>query len=285
MPTLNQLNAVLEDVSSLKMVAQAYTEISAIKLQKIRSGIERNRIFFQEITSVFRMVKVAADQRGREQAVPAARKKKAVSILLTSNQRFYGDLEYHLTQFFTEHTSTFNTDRIVIGSTAKDFFRAMAQPPPHQLYLFSSDIPPLEELRKLVDTLTDYEQIFVYYCRMQSVLVQTPSVVDLLQKPPEHYLMSKEHSFHSIFEPDIDEMLQFFNTQITMLLLEQIFLESELARTAARLTAMNQAELNADDMIKKQRRLLASAKRSLDSARLLDTIAGMSNWRKEHYGY
>lgn len=281
MITTGQINELLNEVSSLKLVTQAYTEIAAIKLQKIRAGIERNRTFFQEVTQVYRMVKVAADQKSVV-SNNAPQKKGTVSILLTSNQRFYGDLEHQLTKFFIEHTSTLDTDRIIIGTTAKQTFSALPKPLPAQSYIFSSDIPPLEELRKLVAEINNYEQIFVYYCRMQSVLVQSPAVVDLLQKPPEHYLESKEHSFHSIFEPEIEDMLDFFNTQITTLLFEQILLESELARTAARLTSMNEAQINADDMIKTQRKLLSSAKRSLDNSRLLDIIASYSHWRKEH---
>jgi len=90
MQTIKQINTILEEIFSLKLVAHAYTEISTIKLQKIRAGIERNRTFFQEITQVYRMVKVAAGMQNLTSGNP---KKGAVSILLTSNQRFYGGLE------------------------------------------------------------------------------------------------------------------------------------------------------------------------------------------------
>jgi len=280
MLTINQINEILDEVTSLKLVTQAYTEISAIKLQKIRAGIERNRIFFQEVAAVFRMVEVAANQRSGKNI--STNKKGAVSILLTSNQHFYGTLEHQLIKFFVEHTSSFNTNRIIVGATAKRILPALQTTLPAKFYIFSSDIPPVEELRQLIPELSNYEQILVYYCRMQTVLLQTPSVVDLLQKPPERYLEDKKSPFQSIFEPEIDEMIQFFDTQINTLLLEQILLESELARTAARLTAMNQAQLNADDLIKQNKTLLLSAKRLLDNNRLLDIAAGMFNWRKNY---
>jgi len=116
---------------------------------------------------------------------------------------------------------------------------------------------------------------------MQSVLVQSPAVVDLLQKPPEHYLESETHSFNSIFEPELNEMVKFFDTQITALMLEQIFLEAELARTASRLTSMNQAESNADAMIKDERKILAQASRAVENANLLDLIASAYSLRRE----
>lgn len=279
MQTISQINKTLEDIISLKLVTQAYTEIAAIKLQKIRAGIEKNRNFFQEVSAVFRMVKVAAEKRNIQ---PNIVKKGSISLLLTSNKRFYGDLENHLTKFFADNTTQFPTDRIVIGTVAKEILEAIKYPYPYQTHIFDDDLPSLEHIRSLLNNLVGYQQILVYYSRMQSVLMQEPSVVDLLQKPPEHYLTSHEHAFDSIFEPEIAKMLEFFDSQIATFLLEQLFLESELARTAARLISMNQAQFNAEDLIRQQKRLLTKADRSLDNIRLLDTIASMTNWRKQN---
>ena len=280
MQTLNQINRTMEESASLKSIAQAYTEISAVKLRKIRAGIERNRNFFEEVSQVFRTVKATA----LKQKINLTTKHKGtMSILLTSNHRFYGDLENRLIQFFMANTSQFPTDVMVTGLIGNGFLRSTNYPRPFQSFIFSGDLPKLEETNNLVSELKDYQQIFVYYPRMQSVLIQEPHVVDLLQRPPERLLDPKVHHFESIFEPEVDQILQFFDTQIIMLLVEQIFLESELARTAARLTSMQQAQEKADALIGEQRKLLLQAKRSLDGIRLLDAIATLAEWRKEQY--
>lgn len=281
MSTIKQINQVLDDSNSLKLVAQAYSEISAIKLQKIRKGIEKNRNFFQEITEIFHIVRVAALHQGIK---VGTRRRGTLSILLTSNYHFYGSLETHLVKFFILNTTKFKTDRVVVGKTGSEFLQTMGYFHPYERHLFEDDLPTVEELKKLVVNLTGYQQILVYYSRMQSVLVQEPHVVDIVQAPPEHYLKnSKQAGAGYIFEPEIEQMVEFFNTQITQLLFEQTFLESELARTAARLTSMDQAQGNADDLIKQQRKLLAAAKRSIDNNRLLETISTLSNWRKDQY--
>lgn len=277
MQTISQIKQTLEDSQSMKMVAQAYTEIAAMKLQKIRSGIEKNRTFFQEVLAVYRVVKVAAL---KSSVAEASKTKGTLSLLLTSNKRFYGDLENRLVEFFIENTSKFPTDRVVLGTTAKEYLKSTNFTLPYQVVIPKDDLPPMEEMAQIARILTDYQQILVYYPRMQSVLVQHPHVVDLLQHPPEHYLESKEHTFNYIFEPEIQMMMSFFNGQITLLLLEQTFLESELARTAARLISMDRAQVNADEIIQTQKRFLAWAERSLDNAKLLDTYAGSITWRK-----
>lgn len=282
MSTIKQINQVLEDSNSLKLVAQAYSEIAAIKLQKIRKGIEKNRNFFQEISEIFHIVRVAALRQGIK---ISTKRRGTLSILLTSNYHFYGSLETHLVKFFVLNTTKFKTDRIVVGKTGMEFLQTMGYFHPYQPFIFKEDLPRVEELKKMVASLIGYQQILVYYSRMQSVLIQEPHVVDIVQAPPEHYLKSsKSGGISYIFEPEIKKMAAFFNTQITQLLFEQTFLESELARTAARLTSMDQAQGNADDMIKNQRRLLASAKRAIDNNRLLETISTLSGWRKEYHG-
>lgn len=281
MLTISQINGQLDESLSLKYIAQAYSEISAVKLQKIRSGIEKNRNFFQEITGVFRMVKVAAAKRNIK--LTGTKKKGNVSILLTSNHRFYGALEEKLIRYFIINTTKFKTDRIIIGKSAAEFLTAMRYSHPHNSVLFKEDLPDITELRNLIVNLMDYEQILVYYSRMQSVLLQEPHVVDVLQQPPEHYTETTHRGLDYIFEPELDKVLQFFNSQIATLLFEQTFLESELARTAARLISMNQAQGNAESLIKDQKMMLSQAKKSEDNNRLLNTVATLLSLRRRGY--
>lgn len=275
MSTVKQINSALEDSESLKMVAQSYTEISALKLEKIRAGIEKNRSFFQEITEVYHVVNIEAAKR-KIQIMP---KKGTVSILITSNHHFYGGLERDLVKFFISNTIKFTTDKIVIGSTAQEFLRSFNYAQNFQQVILKNDLPTAEEIRSLVSKIINYEQIMIYYSRMQSVLTQEPHVVDLVQKPHEYYLKIKAPKINYIFEPELEIILKFFENQVILLLIEQTFLESELARAAARLTSMDQAQLAADEIIIKQKRELALAHRSINNIHLLENVATMKAYR------
>lgn len=268
MPTIKQINETLKDSESLKMVVASYSEIAALKLAKIRTGIEKNRLFFQEIIEVYHIVNVEAAER----SIHVRPKKGTVSILITSNHHFYGGMEKELVKFYIVNTAKFQTDRIVIGSTAEGFLKSFNYFNPYQQITLKEDLPSAEELRGFVSKIVNYEQIMIYYCRMHSVLTQEPHVVDIVQKPPEYYDKSKAPRIDYIFEPELPTILQFFENQVILLLIEQTFLESELARAAARLTSMDQSELAADEIINKQRRELALAKRSIDNIHILESI-------------
>lgn len=275
MSTVKQIREQLESTESLKMVAQAYTEISALRLEKIRTGIEKNRDFFQSITEVYHIVNFEAAKK----MIQLRPKKGTVSILITSNEHFYGALEKELVRFFILNTTKFATDRLVIGSTAKEFFASFNYVHPYTHVILKKDSPSLEEMQGIIAKVIGYEQIMVYYSRMHSILTQEPHVVDVVQKPPTFFLKGQAQEVNYIFEPELAEMLEFFEGQITQLLIEQTFLESELARAAARLTSMDQAQFAADEILQKQRLELARAKKDIENVTLLENIATMKAYK------
>jgi len=279
MPTIKETRQIIEESQALKLVAQSYSEIAASKLQRIRAGIEKNRTFFQEVSQVFHIVNVAAAKR---KIGLAAKDKGTISLILTSNNRFYGDIESKLLRYFVINSAKFKTDRIVVGKTAHEFLSTMKYSHSYQPFSFKNDVPEEQELKQIIANIEGYASVLVYYCRMQSVLVQEPHVVDVIQAPPEHFIDPKKHNIDYIFEPEIADMLKFFDSQIIQLLMEQTFLEAELARTAARLISMDEAQGNADDLILTQKKILGSAKKSAENMRLLETISTLTAWRRQN---
>lgn len=278
MSTIKQIKQQLEQTEDLKMVASAYTEIAAQKLQKIRSGIERNRNFFTEISGITHIVNVAAHQK---HIIVPFKKTGTISLLLTSNHHFFGDIEDKLIKFFMSNTTQFPTDRILVGASAINHFKTLNYSYPYKTFMLKEDLPTYNELKSLTSEIITYQQISVYYSRMQSVIIQNPHVVDLVQKPPEAYIIKKGEVLSYIFEPELKKMLDFFDNQVVSLLLEQTFLESELARTASRLMSMDRAQINATNILNNQKLLLSQAKKTEINMNLLETSASLMNLRKE----
>lgn len=257
----------------LKSVAQAFTELASIKLERIRNSIEKNRLFFEEISGLFEAV---AELANKKRVVPKLEKKGTAAIILTSNSRFYGGLERRLMQFYQQTISKLNTEQIIIGLSAANFFQKPG-------LILKSDLPSDTELTSLTDTIKHYSRVLVFYPRFQSVLLQTPFIVDLTESGTITIAIAKKPTkfpIDYILEPELTKMWQFFDSQILKLLLEQTFLEAELARTAARLTSMDQAQDNADHAIIELKKALAEAKRSINNSRILETESAIFRFRR-----
>lgn len=274
---IKEIDQIIEEGESLKTLSQAYGELASQKIKKIKAEVERNRIFFDEIASVFTVVKRVALKK----KINLVKKKGIMLVVLTSNYRFYGNINTQLIKFFKLQTAKLAADRIFIGKDAINHFKAIKYPFGYQTITFEKDLPTGQELFSLVNIIKDYSQVLVFYSQLKSILVQIPIFKDITlssitgsegETTPQSY----------IFEPEILKILEFFDSEIITLLLEQTFLESELSRTASRLISMDQAQVEANSFIKEQKKLLAYLKRSINNNLILEAIAAS---RKVTHGF
>jgi ATP synthase F1 gamma subunit len=278
--TTREISSLIEQGTSLKLIAQAYTELASIRLKKIRDDTERNRQFFDDLTYVYGIVKKVAKKRGIS---PNPKPKKRISVLLTSNYRFYGNINNELVKFFMVGNAKYPSDKLVIGETGRNYLNGIRYFHQVSTFILKKDFPDNEELKKLVAILEDYQQILIFYSRFKTVLTQEPTIKDITQTEDlsSEEQKGSENLAEFIFEPEIIKMLNFFDNQIKILLLEQTFLESELARTASRLISMDQAQGNAEIFIKKEKTELGQLKKSIDNIRLIEAFASLSKIKQE----
>ncbi len=278
--TIKQLTTIIDQATALKLISQAYTEIASAKLKKIREAVERDRYFLEELSKVYQVVKQKASERG---ALPV-KNNKAISIVITSNYHFYGDINSKLIKFFIENMQNHVSSQIVIGKTALEYLVGVKYPQKYQPIVLKTDYPTLAELNQLVSLVKNYSQILIFYSQLKTVMVQTPIVTDITQAsylkntPPE--VEKREPLF--IFEPELTKILDFFESQVTNLLFQQTFLESELSRTASRLISMDSAQSNADKYISEQKVLLSAVKRSIANSRILETYTALSSLKHSY---
>lgn len=277
--TIPQIDRLIEEGNSLKIIAQAYSEIANLKLKKIRSAVVRNRLFFDDISKVYGIVKGLAIKKG----VLVPKPKKALHILITSNYRFYGNINLSLINFFLESTGNLkDVDKIILGKVGIDFFQAAKTKIFHKEVLLKDDLPTSQELVNLVNLILEYNQVFVYYSKLKSLLVQKPTFTDLKATLDTHFT-AKQESIAFIFEPELSKILAFFDSQILTLLLEQVFLESELSRTTSRFISMDQAETEANKFIREHLKLKAHAERNLENIKILENFASLYASKKGLY--
>lgn len=285
--TTKQINETIEEGMSLKLISQAYTEIASNKLKRIRVAVEKNRYYLEDLSKVHKIVKQVASTR---QILPQ-KNNRTISVLITSNYHFYGNVNNNLIKYFLASMRQHPTDQIIIGKTAIEYLTGIKYNLNYQKLTLKTDYPTAAELNALANVTKVYSQILVYYAEMKTVMVQTPIAKDItqtsyLQNIRPQDLNSKKvaedlkNSLTVIFEPEIGKMLDFFETQVTNLLLEQTFLESELSRTASRLISMDQAQASADKYIRDQKKQLAQAKKTISNSKLLETYNSLATLKK-----
>jgi len=278
--TIKEIDERLEEGKSLKAISQAFAEIANLKIKRIRSEVERNRLFFDEISKIYGIIKAFALKK----KVAISKPKKRLCILITSNYRFNGKLNTSLINYFVGSTRELNdVDKIVLGRGAVDFFKASKILPEYKEILLKTDSPTPEELIFLVKIMSEYNQVLIFHSKLKSLLVQRATFTDItatsfytqaFQVNPHDSKKANEF-LNFIFEPELPRVLNFFENQILTLLLEETFLESELSRTASRFISMDQAETEANKFIKESEKIKGYAIRSMENNKILENFASI----------
>lgn len=283
--TVKQIEQNIQVGATLRAVAQAYSEISSMKLKKTRETIEKNKQFAAEISQVFHTLKFLALKKSSASEIVRGLVEKngrELNVVLSSNSRFYGTLHKSLFDFFL--ASKAEGEIIVVGKMGVDYFKAINFEKPFQGYLFTKDVPEETEFADFIAKVSSFKTVLVYHSAFKTVLTQSPKVVDITQSVAQAEDISQDANLQSIdfiLEPELEKILTFFDSQIISLLLESAILETELARTSSRLVSMGNAEKNAREFLDHQKVLLSSAKMFIYNAKLIETVSAYIQAQKE----
>jgi len=278
MSTLADIRLELDDATTLKLISSAFTESAASRIQKIKKKFETNRQFYDEISHVYHLVRLSGKMRKKKGETEKKIGKK-LSVAVTSNQRFYGNLNVNVMQGFIDDIARDNTDVMVIGSTGNDFMHSTGFAKSYDHMIFVYDNPTLGETSAFLDKIMPYETVMMYHPKFLSLVSQTVGMVDITQAvvPSDK---TPDDEIYILFEPDYGKILEFFQRQVRSLLFLHVMLEADLSRTAARLITMSGAEERSSELIKLKQSQLRKIQASIANIKLLETFAGMSKWKK-----
>lgn len=282
-----------ELVQTFKMLAQAYEEISVIKMQKVRSSVLSAREFLQELSEVFSDVKgsykdellALIEKRKRRKALnPLAvfgKSKKTIAVLLSANAKLYGDIINRVTHLFIEDCIKNDYDMVIIGRYGKDLYESQNVGKSYSYFEIPDTGASFEQLLPIFKFLSEYEKVNVYYGLFNNVVIQTPTVSNITGEEPligPEQVQGKEGTKY-IFEPSLERIYSFFKDQVLVALFKQTIHEAELARLASRITAMEQALGNIQDTEQQLKGDLRRVIKRNDNKKQIDSFSGLSLWK------
>ena len=296
MPTVAEIKLELDDAQTLRMISSAFMEAAAARVQKIKDEFEKNSQFYDEISKLYHLVQVARAKHPKDEKewggmffrppIPAEaakkeekKKEKMAMVAVTSNQRFYGNLNVNIMQQFVTDIITKKTDVMVIGVTGRDFMKSSDFSRSYEQISFEHDNPTSEEIRVFLEKVSGYDQVTVYFPKFISLVTQKVGILDITQAAnPGDKVPDDEVNI--LFEPELSRILEFFKHQVRSLLFLRVMLEADLSRTAARLITMSAAEERSGEMIKVKKSQLRKLQLSITNAKLLETFSAIKGVEK-----
>lgn len=269
-----------------KMLTQAYQEQAIGQINFARYSVLSSRQFATELDEVFFNVKASYKNsllkkaRGKSAAQAGlSRPQNEAIVLIVANTRLYGDIISKTCQLFLETAKDSTADLVVIGQRGKDYLKEHGLKKPYAYFKVPDTNITIDLLKQITTTLLGYETVRVFHGQFNNLASQIPTESYL-----SGYLLDQEQKKGSrenfLFEPSIEEILIFFESQIFSILLNQTMQEGQLAHFASRIKAMEQAQIN----IRKQFEHLSRVEKRLKNMEMnkkqLEILAGRSLWGK-----
>lgn len=280
----------------LKTISQAYEEISVLRMQRVKSSVLLTREFLDRLAEVFFDVKVSYKkeinkikelqkrgiasvfQRKKKVDLAPLKKQKAVSILLSANTKFYGDIVQRVFELFMKSIRQ-DSDVVIIGRLGRDLFRQRAGGQAFTYFDLPDSNISASSVTPVLSYILSYETINVFYGRFNNVVLQVPTVTNISGEDPFKVGVEFKNKVAYFFEPSLVRVLEFFESQVFISLFKQTIFEGELSRLASRITAMEEALGNIEKREKELGGEIRRIKRLSENKRQIERLAGLL-WRR-----
>ena len=239
-------------VQTLKTLTEIYGEIASIRMMKTRQFVLENREFMRSINNIFRDVLASyavklsrlvqsGKMKSGGRVTFLAHNGKKVAVFISANTGFYGEIvQKTFKRFLGDIKDQEEMEVTIIGKLGRLLFLDKFPQKPYTYF----DLPDYgvdeTKLSEIIKHLVAYEEIRLYYGKYQSVVTQK-STVNLISAGTAVSKNIAKPEVEFIFEPSMEKILMFFEAEIFASLFDQSVRESQLAKFASRILAMDRA--------------------------------------------
>jgi len=249
-----EINDEIGQMSTLSSLVRAYEEIASARMKRTRDYVLANRQFLSELNDVFEQVRISfarqvnelAKKKGKpgaETMTFLAHNGKTVTVFLSANTGLYGDIVPLVFDLFIADVRSGKSEVTIVGKQGLSIFLSEEPERPYTYFDLPDNTVTSSDLDEIIKHIVQYESIHVYYGEFLNVIQQKPSKLTISAEISLKEEGKGKKTFY-IFEPSLENILMFFETEIFASLFEQSVREGQLAKFASRVMAMDRADVN-----------------------------------------
>lgn len=279
----------IQFVNVLGEMVQAYQEIYVVQMRKVRDKVVSNRTYMDGLTEVFGELKAAYAEHVKEKTLVdekilllLKKQNKPVAVLMTAKRKLSGDINHKIfSEFETYINKTPDADIVIVGSIGRDLYLQKGYKRKYKFFDLSEDQVSINDLKPVLEYISPYEQTMIFYGKFSSLVRQNQASSDIRgERTVSDIEMDKYKGRYYLFEPTLEELLIFFETQIFASLFKQTAHESYLAQIGSRIQALQSATSNIENKMTyldhESRKLMKRKK----NKKQLQNLVGMRLWNR-----
>lgn len=283
MPSLKQITTKIRSVKGTRRIMSAMKLIAAVKLQRAQSMLKAYRPYSSAYRDVVFNVASKLSPEDHPLLRVAEEKENLHLVFLTSDRglcgSFNANLIRNMDKYLKDVSGEFSNIKIsFIGRRGKDRF-ADSENEMGNYYSGVNEKNYSETAKKLADILTEEfksgetDEIVIAYNYFKSALVQEMTFERVLPLDIESSEDQQDSSDY-IYEPEKEQIVDSILPKYIQIRIERAINESMTSEHAARMTAMENATSNADDVIKKLTLQYNKTRQAIITTELMDIVNG-----------
>lgn len=254
MKRIKFLKLELASMGDFLTMIEAYEEISATRMRKVKRSILERREFMQGLNEAFgyiaqayKIYKDSLKNKVKEEILNT--NGKTVSVFLSSNTGLYGDVVRNTFDLFENDIRKKETDLVIVGRMGKKYYDASGLKKPYKYFDMSDNGIDEPNVKKLLDQIVNYAAVVVYHGVFKSILYQEASKTYVTGEVMKIEQSLDSYDTRFLFEPSVEKVAEHFEKQISSLIFEQAVFESSLSKFASRMVSLDKTADNIDSKI------------------------------------
>ncbi|OYT16175.1 MAG: ATP synthase F1 subunit gamma [Bacteroidetes bacterium 4572_77] len=287
MPSLKEVRTRIASVNSTQQITSAMKMVAASKLRRAQMAIVNMRPYAQKLQEILQNVTASLEDASDNAFGDQREVNKALIVTVTSNRGLCGAFNANVikkARLLLETDLAFvhkkgKVDFITIGKKATDFFKKDGYNLVGSYDDFYNDlsfdnVSPLatELLKKFTDK--EYDKIIIVYNQFKNAATQLVMAEQLLPVVSPEQKEEVKTKINFLFEPSQEEILTSLLPSILKTQFYKTLLDSFASEHGARMTAMQQATDNAQEMLRDLKLTYNKARQASITGEILEIVGG-----------
>lgn len=280
MASMRDIKRRRDSIQSTEQITKAMKLVSTVKLQKSRSKAEDTKPYFNLMYETISSILGRSGNLDHKYLKAGASSKKAV-VAITSNRGLAGGYNNNIIKLVASELPAEDTLVYAIGRKGRDglarkgytiqadYSEVIDGP----MYRDAADITA-----ELLDLFSQGQvgEIYLAYTSFKNTVTQVPKLLKLLPVELEEQESREEKKPHALmtYEPEEDGVLDSIVPKYMSSLIYGAFVEAVASENGARMTAMDNATSNAEEMIEDLSLQFNRARQGAITQELTEIVAG-----------
>lgn len=287
---LKEVRERIKSVISTQQITKAMKMVSAAKLRKAQDAIVKMRPYANKLNEMLAHILANSNGDNSSSFGTTREVKNVLIVVVTSNRGLAGAFNTNIIKAaralmdekYVEQTAAKRVHILPIGKKGYDFFRRRldkSQIISDYVNLFSdlsfNNVVPVPDLIMSYFESGRYDAIEVCYSRFKNAAVQYAEAEQYLPVPPQDVKKDKQKNRADyIFEPNQEDLLKNLIPSILQTKFYRYLLDTHASEHGARMTAMDKATENADEILRDLRISYNKARQEAITSEISEIVGG-----------